>query len=242
MIFERIETLIDGCMTGLPAVPSAQFGKDGWMLRLTLDLIACIDLKDGRHPLTVPLGSRLYSEALLPNDFLPGFQGDAIAESRTHADAFIGHYDIGNGMKGDSARRPDSRHLVVIDAKMYSKLSACVNKTSGLNQDASNTACSAEVLKRAIRQVQEFKKIGFYVFSSQINHGLFDAYLTQTSLNTVLERRAGEYNDRQSKWVSGWFLPTFDRLDIKSICWQDLIAVRYPDAEPLKTSILAAWN
>jgi hypothetical protein len=242
MIFERIETLLNGCKTELPVMLSTQLNNEGWMLRLALDLFASIDLKDGRHPLTVPLGSRWYSEALLPSTFLPEFRGNSIAESRTHADAFMGNFDIGNGTKGELTLRPDVRHFVVIEAKMYSKLSAGVKKAIYFNEAAHNEACITEILKRAIRQAQEFKAFGFYVLSSQINQGLFDEYLTKTSLCTVIERRVDEYGDKHGRWFSGWFLPTLDRLDIKAICWEDLIAFRYQDAEPLKTSILAAWN
>ena len=242
MIFERIETLLNSCKTELPVMPSTQLNNEGWTLRLTLDLFATIDLKDGRHPLTVPLGCRWYSEALLPADFLPEFKGGSITESLTHADAFIGHFDIGNGSNGDLTLRPDVRHFVVIEAKMNSKLSASVKKTTYINQAACNIACITEVIKRAVRQVQEFKALGFYVLSSQINQGLFDEYLTRTSLLTVVERRVDEYGDKHSRLVSGWYLPTLDRLNIKAICWEELIAVRHPDAEPLNTSILAAWN
>jgi hypothetical protein len=242
MIFERIETLLNSCKTDLPVMPSTQLNNEGWMLRLTLDLFASIDLKDGRHPLTVPLWTRWYSEALLPSAFLPEYRGDSIAESWTHADAFMGHFDIGNGAKAALTLRPDVRHFVVIEAKMYSKLSAVVQKATYFNEAARNAASITEVLKRTIRQAQEFKALGFYVLSSQINQGLFDEYLTKTSLRTVVEQRVDEYGDKHCRWFSGLFLPTLDRLDIKAICWKDLIAVRYPEAELLKTSILAAWN
>jgi hypothetical protein len=242
MIFERIEALLNRCETDFSVMPSTQRNNEGWMLRLTLDLFASIDLKDGRHPLTVPLGSRWYSEALLPSAFLPEFRGDAISESWTHADAFIGHFDIGNGAKGDLTLRPDVRHFVVIEAKMYSKLSIGVKKANYFDKAAHNVACISEVLKRAMRQAREFKAFGFYVLSSQINQGLFDEYLTNTALSTVVERRVDEYGDKHGRWFSGWFLPTLDRLEIKAICWEDMIAVRYPDTEPLMTSILAAWN
>jgi hypothetical protein len=242
MIFERIETLLNSCETDQPIMPSMQPNNEGWMLRLTLDLFASIDRKDGRHPLTVPLGSRWYSESLLPFAFLPEFRGDSIAESWTHADAFMGHFDIGNGSKGDLTLRTDVRHFVAIEAKMYSKLSTVVKKATCVNETAHNTVGISEVLKRTIRQAQEFKALGFHVLSSQINQGLFDEYLTKTSLRTVVERRVDAYGEKHGSCFSGWFLRTLDRLDIKAICWKDLIEIRYPDPEPLKTSILAAWT
>jgi hypothetical protein len=242
MIFERIETLLNTCNTVPPVMPSQQCDSEGWMLSLALDLFASIDLKDGRHPLTVPLWSRWHSEALLPPTFLSESQEESITESWTHADAFIGHFDIGNGAKQDVTLCLDVRHVVVIEAKMYSKLTASAEKVNYCNGGANNEASIAEVLKRTIRQAQEFKALGFYVLSSQINQGLFDEFLTKTSLRSVVKRRVNTYGDKHCSRFSGWFLPTLDRLDIKAIFWKDLIMARCLEAEPIKTSILAAWN
>ncbi len=133
MIFERIETLINTCNTVPPDMPSQHCDSDGWMFGLALDLFASIDLKDGRHPLTVPLWSRWYSEALLPPAFLSEFQEDTITESWTHADAFIGHFDIGNGAKRDMTLCSRCQAFCLIEAKMYSKLTASVEKATYCN-------------------------------------------------------------------------------------------------------------
>jgi hypothetical protein len=158
-----------------------QLNHEGWMLRLALDLFASIDPKGGRQPLTVPLGCRWYSEALLPSAFLPECQRNSMEESLTHADAFIDHFDIGKGAKLDQILFPDVRHYVAIEVKMKSKLSAIVKKAAYWNYTGHDEASIPKVLKRTVRQVKEFKAFGFYILSSQINLGLFDEYLTESS-------------------------------------------------------------
>ena len=56
-------------------------------------------------------------------------------------------------------------------------------------------------------------------------------------MRTVVERRVKEYGGKRDWRLSDWFLPVLERLDIKTISWEDLIgflAVRYPDADQLK--------
>lgn len=238
MIFGQIETLLKSCETDFPFMPPTVLYNEGWMLRLTLDWFASIDLADEPHPIAVPLECRWYSEALLPSAFLPESRGDSRAESWTHADGVIGHFEIGNGAKGDLTLRKDAKHFAVLEAKMFSKLSAGVKNAAYFNQAARNVACIAEVLKRAGRPPTELKALGFYVLAprSQIQEGIFDQHLAKDSIRRVVERRAGEYGGNRDKWLSEWFLPTHAKIDIKAISWEDLLAflaARDGDAEQL---------
>lgn len=225
MIFKWIEKLLKSFDTDFPVMPPTQLYNEGWMLRLTMERYASIDLENEPHPLAVPRGCRWYSEALLPSAFLPESRGDSRAESWTHADGVIGHIDIGNGAKGNLTLHSDAKHFVVLEAKIFSKLSAGVKNAPYFNQAARNVACIAEVLKRAGRQSQEFKALGFYVLApaSQIEQGLFDEHLTKASLRTVVDRRVKEYGGNRDRWHLEWFLPVIERLDIKVISWEDLI-------------------
>ena len=239
MIFKRIEALLKNCETDFPVMPPTQLYNEGWMLRLTIDRFASICLENKLHPLAVPPGCRWYSEALLPSAFLPESRKDSLAESWTHADGVIGHFGIGNGAKGNLTLHSDAKHLVVLEAKMFSKLSANVKNASYFNQAARNVACIAEVLKRAERRAREFNALGFYVLApaSQIKQGLFDEHLTKASLRTVAERRVKEYGGKRDEWFSEWFLPVLERLDIKAVSWEELIgflATRDPDADQLR--------
>jgi hypothetical protein len=231
MMLKRIEALLKRCETDSPVMPPTKLYDEGWMLRLTVDIFESIDLEDEPHPLAVPPECRWYSEALLP----PAFP----RESWTHADGVIGHFDIGNGAKGNLTLHSDARHFVVIEAKMFSKLSKGIKNAPDFNQAARNVACIAEVLKLAGRQVQEFEALGFYVLApaSQIKRGLFAEHLTKASLRIVVEQRVKEYGGKRDGWLLEWFLPVLDRLDIRPISWEDLIdflALRHPDADQLK--------
>jgi hypothetical protein len=209
------------------------------MLRLTVDRFANIDLENEPHPLAVPPGCRWYSEASLPSAFFSESRGNSRAESWTHADGVIGHFGIGNGAKGNLTLHPDAKYFVVLEAKMFRKLAAGVKNAPYFNQAARNVACIAEVLKRAGRRVQEFSALGFYVLApaSQIEHGLFDEHLTKASLRTVVERRVKEYGGKRDGWLSNWFLPVLERMDIEALRWEDLIGfltVRDSDTDQLK--------
>lgn len=237
MIFKRIEALLKNCETDFPVMPPTQLYNEGWMLRLMIDRFESICLENKPHPLAVPPGCRWYSEALLPSAFLS--RKDSFAESWTHADGVIGHFGIGNGAKGNLTLDSDAKHFVVLEAKMFSKLSAGVKNAPYFNQAARTVACIAEVLKLAERRVREFNTLGFYVLApaSQIKKGLFDEHLTKASLRTVAERRVKEYGGKRDGWLSEWFLPVLERLDIKTVSWEDLIdflAMRDPDADQLR--------
>ena len=237
-VFGQIQMLLRSCETDTPFMPPTKLYNEGWMLRLTLDYFASFDFGNEPHPLAVPPGCRWYSEAPLPSAFLPESRGDHRAESWTHADGAIGHFDpISNGYLKLSK---GAEHFVVLEAKMFSKLSPGVKNAVYFNQAARNVACIAEVLNRAKRPVTEFNALGFHVLAPkiQIMQGLFNEYLTKDSLRTVVEQRVKEYEGKLNGWFSEWFLPMLENLDIKVICWEDLIAFiieRDPDGLQLRT-------
>jgi hypothetical protein len=232
-----INLILERCESNTSSIPPTVLYNEGWMLRLVLEWFSKHPASG--HPLAFAEGSRWYSEALIPSAFLSRKRGDKFAESWTHADGVIGHFVIGNGAKGNLTLNPDANHFVVLEAKMFSKLSAGVKNADYFNQAARYVACIAEVLKRAGRQAQAFKALGFYVLApaSQIEQGVFDEHLTKDSLRTVVERRVEEYGDER-EWFSRWFLPVLDRIDINTVSWENLInfpvAERDPDADQLK--------
>jgi len=240
LIYGQVEKILRSCESDFPLLPPTQLYNEGWMLRLTVDWFRSLDLTSGPHPLAVPPDCRWYSEALLPSAFLPEYRGDPRAESWTHVDGVIGDFDIGSVAKGDLLLRADPKHFVVLEAKIFSKLSAGVKNASYFNQAARNVACIAEVLKRAGRPVRDFEALAFYVLapSSQIELGLFDEHLTKADLGRVVERRVLEYNGKRDRWFADWFVPTLDRLDIRAFSWEELVSFlveRDEDAAELRT-------
>ena len=216
--------MLELCSTKYTVFPPTILYNEGWMLRLVLDWFAT-------HPnsgpyLSFPENGKWYSEALLPSAFLPRYRGDKYAESWTHADGVIGHFEIGRDRGGDLTLLPNGAALKVLEAKMFSKLSSGTTHAKYYNQAARNVACIAEVLKRANRSPSNIQSLAFYVIAPkvQIDDGAFSKLMTHDSLKTTVERRVKEYDEPKEEWYQGWFLPTLERIDIGTISWEDIIS------------------
>lgn len=225
-VYRRIGKLLQACETISPYMPPTQLYNEGWMLRLVVAWFASLEIEIDQHKLAVPTGSKWYSEALLPSAFLPESRGDSRAEAWTHADGVIGHFNIGRGAKGDLTLFKGATHFVVLEAKMFSRLSSGVKNASYYNQAARNVACIAEVLHRAGRSASEFRALGFYVLAPafQIRQGIFEEQLRKESISKLVERRVRQYEGKRGVWFSDWFLTTLERLDIRAISWEDILS------------------
>jgi hypothetical protein len=223
MSIRQVQSMLELCSTENTHFPPTILYNEGWMLRLILNWFSTHHIAD--HPLSFPKNGKWYSEALLPSTFLPKFKGDPLAESYTHSDGVIGHFNIGNSGEGDLAVLSDATHLVVLEAKMYSKLSSGVKNASYYNQAARNVACMAEVLKRGGRKPSEFSSLGFYVVApeSQIKGEVFKNKVTKDSIKETVERRANEYDDSKEDWMENWFYPTWKQINLCTISWEELI-------------------
>lgn len=100
--------------------PATELYNEGWLLRIVLDWFATRGI--ARHPLTFSPGCRWFSEGLIPSQFIARFRGDSLAESWTHADGIIGHFEVGRSGKADISLAPSARHLVITEAKLFSRL------------------------------------------------------------------------------------------------------------------------
>jgi hypothetical protein len=187
MMLDRIQTLLVHCSNDKRHFPPTTLYNEGWMLRLAIDWFA--RNKTENYPMTVPQDSTWYSEALLPSTFLPRYRGDKHSESWTHADGAIGHFEIGSSGDGDLSVLPHAKHFVVIEAKMFSKLSTGVKNASYYNQAARNVACIAEVLRRVDKKPMELSSLGFYDFApkSQIDDGIFIQQMTRKHIKRPLK-------------------------------------------------------
>ena len=120
-------------------IPPTELYNETWMLRLTLDWFSQQPRK--RHPLSFRKDARWYSELLLPSQFLATFRRDPLSESYTHADGAIGHFSIGRSGKGDINLSEKAKQLVIIEAKMFSKLSRGVSHAKNFDQAARTVSC-----------------------------------------------------------------------------------------------------
>jgi len=245
MIFNQIESILRKCDTPQTIMPPTHFYNEGWMLKLVLDQFASSSPDRDPHPLDIPKGCRWFSEALLPTAFKKKTLRDSKAETWTHADGVIGHFEVGAKAKTDLRLKKEATHFVVIEAKMFSNLSQRVTNAPYFNQAARIVACMAEVLKQSGRKAEAFKSLGFIVLApdKQIQKKIFDKYLDKqkhytepspkaVSLPDIVECRLEDYTkqlqDLKQKeelvqWYSDCFKPLLSRLEIQVISWEDVL-------------------
>ena len=225
--------MLESCTSEQAVFPPAELlYNEGWLLRIIIDWFSTHSVQN--HPINYPENGKWYSEALLPSAFLPRSRKDKLAESWTHADAVIGHFKIGNGGKANLTLLPDATHFAVIEAKIFSKLSAGVTHAAYYNQAARTVACIAEVLKRGARNPGEMSFLGFFLIApkSKIVEGIFAEHMTRESIGDTVERRVNEYGGVHKKWLSDWFVPALDKIDIRIISWEELIeTIRENDSQ-----------
>jgi hypothetical protein len=215
--------MLQSCATDEPLFPPTLLYNEGWLLRLIIDWFSRHDVPD--HPLNFPSDGRWYSEALLYSAFLQRYRGDRLAESPTHADGAIGHFVVGEQGKVDLALLPDAQHFMVLEAKMFSKLSSSVINASYFDQASRNVSCIAEVLRLAGRHPGELHHLSFYVLApeSQIAGGVFFRQMDSVTIRQKVERRVSEYEGEKDAWFEDWFQPTMQHIEIDTISWEKLI-------------------
>jgi len=226
MINKRIVELLSKAKDPSRVFPATDLYNEGWMLRLVLDWF-----NQNRHvecDIQFLNDSTWYSEALLPSQFLTRYRGDQLAESWTHADGVIGHFEIGKSADGDLTLNDKATQLIVTEAKMFSKLSPGVTHANYYNQAARNVACIAEIFNRAKINPSSSEDVAFYVVAPKIriDEAIFSNQMSKDSIREIVKKRVSEYDDK-SKWLwcEEWFLPTVDSMKLRCIAWEELLAV-----------------
>lgn len=223
MALERIHALLEACTTDRPLFPPTELYNEGWLLRLVLDWFSTHGVAE--HPLAFDEGAGWFSEALLPSALLRRHKGDPLAEDWTHADGVVGHFQIGARGKADLSLRPDATQLVVLEAKMFSKLSRGVKNASYYDQAARTVACIAELFCRAGLSPSDEFHVAFCLLAprSQIDARVFATEMDRQSMRAKVERRVEEYGGAKDEWYSRWFEPTLQRVAVETISWEQLI-------------------
>lgn len=218
-----VADLLKRCNLSESVFPPTDLYNEGWLLRIILDWFA--RQKPSVHELSFSQGCIWFSEALLPTQFLARFRGDPLAESWTHADGIIGNIRIGRGGKADTSLESDATHLVVTEAKMFSKLSAGVKNAIYFDQVARYTACIAELLSRANRKPVDLERLSLYVLAPEetIRYGWFQKPLEKANIKQKVERRVQEYKGEKDLWFNDWFLPILDRTEIRCFSWESTL-------------------
>lgn len=242
MVLDRISTMLDLCNTESRLFPATDLYNEGWLLRLILQWFSTHNIQD--HPLAFSESARWFSEALLPTAFRPRSREDELGEAWTHADGVIGHFTIGKTRKVDLALKKHAQQFVVIEAKMFSKLSSGVTHARYYDQAARTVACMAEVLEKKRTPASEISHLGFYVLapSEQFKKlPTFQKYTSMVSIREKVERRVRAYENTEAKmkkmdWFDNRFLPMLEHIEVKCLAWEDLID--YIDAEDLHSGKL----
>ena len=221
-MWDRIGGMLRSAGGESPRFPPTVLYNENWMLRLVLEWL--VD-RQASSLLPVATGVTWYSEALLPSAFLARSRGDALAESYTHADGVVGHFEIGGKGKGDLVVSPGAEQLTVIEGKMSSRLSKGVSNASYFDQAARNVACIAEVLRLSDRCPLEVTHLSFHVVApqNQISSGVFGDLVTKESIEQKVGRRVEEYDGERDEWLEKWFLPTLEHVTVGVLSWEEIL-------------------
>jgi predicted RNase H-like nuclease len=219
-----IGRMLERCGSADPVFPATELYNETWMLRLVLDWFA----KNAapRHSLSFSKGCRWFSEGLIPTPFRPRHRKDPLGESRTHADGIVGHFEVGRNGKADVQLSAGATHLVCLEAKMFSRLSAGVRNAGYHHQAARYLACMAEMIRRANRPPKRFKRLGFYVLApaDQIAAGVFASQVDAGDIRHTVKRRVSAYSGEKDLWFEQWFLPALDRLKVRCLSWESIVS------------------
>lgn len=226
--------------------PPTEIYNEGWMLRLVLDAVQTLDLHD--HPLQFLQDARWYAEAQLISPFRPRSRTDKLAEAFTHADGVIGHFDFSPSTKAGLELRADAKQFVVIEAKMFSNLSAGTKNAPLYDQAARNVACMAEAIFRSGKSVIDLERLGFFVLAPVVDKrrhrsSNLEALIDPNSIRRAVTNRIKSYESASRSeaahlrdWEQTSFLPLVERLTrsqcLAVLSWEDCIeAIRSADRD-----------
>ena len=221
-MFSGMNSLLAQSLTAKPPFPPSLIFNEGWLLRFILNW--CAQHAAPGLPLTPAEQATWYSEALLPTPFQARYKHDPHAEARTHADGLVGHFGIRGGKTG-CVLAPGATQLIVLEAKMFSSLSAGVKNAPYYDQAARSVACMAELCRRAERNPSDIDRLAFIVAAprAQIGAGLFDADVNMTSIDAKVQRRIAGYDHEKEEWYGAWFRPLLERIEISVHSWEELL-------------------
>jgi hypothetical protein len=222
---------------GLPRFPPTEIFNEGWMLRLVLDAFESLQVP--AHPLSFEPGSHWFSEARLESPFRPRMRLDALGEGPTNADGVIGRLELRDSTRAGLKLSPDTRQFVVVEAKMFSNLSAGTKNAPAYNQAARNVACMAEAVARTGRQLTEFDSLGFFVVAPKADLRSGSASNLESSVERevvrlAIRQRIAAYEsatrpeaDELQRWEATYLVPFLDHLSAQRslavLTWEDCI-------------------
>lgn len=223
-MLDRITELLVNCTGKNSHFPATTLYNENWMLWLLLDWCS-------RHPENncvhfLPK-SNWYSEGRLTSAFLRNPEGRKIAEGYTHADGVVGHFSTDHSKRAAIVLDSDAKQFVVVEGKMFSKLSSGTTNAPGYDQAARNVACMAELLRCAEISPFDLASLEFVLVApqGQIESGQFEDLVTHDSIKTKVLARVQAFQGDRDDWFEKAFLPTLERIEIRSISWENCLEI-----------------
>lgn len=222
-MIKSVSKILARCGTDCAVLPPTELYNEGWMLRLLLDWFD--RNRKIKHKLSFAADASWYSEALLASRFLPTKRGDKRAESFTHADGIIGHFEIKHGKRGDARLSPKAKQFLVIEAKLGSALSAGTKNAPTYDQAARNVACIACVVSLADIDPSALDQVGFYVIApkSQIQADVFSNLVSRENIERKVRERLASYSGEHDNWFKNTVMPLLERIDLAVMSWEDIL-------------------
>lgn len=241
-MIERVSHMLARANSAVAEFPLTTLYNEGWLLRLVLDWYGRSGTAS--HQLSFAVGARWFSEGLLASAFLPERRGDPPAESYTHADGVLGHFDILPGKRSEIIVKDGAEQFVVVEAKLGSALSRGVKNAADYDQAARNVACMAAVLGRAGVIPSSVDRLTFYVVApeARVRAGVFGDLVTKASVERKVRARVARYNRARDGWYDEHFVPLLEHIEIDILTWEGILdAIRGVDRGYGK-ELLAFYN
>lgn len=214
-VYETIARILSDHSVVLPT----EVYNEGWMLRIVLDWYF-------QKAQSERLGffledARWFSEGRLASQFLPRWRGDPLAEHHTNADCVVGHFDI--AQRSEIRPRRDASQLMVLEAKLASKLSSGTTRAPGYDQAARSVGCLAHTASEAGIPVNNLASYGFYVICPKSRVGDFKSLTTKESIRDKVSKRVECYGGAKQDWFTETFLPHLEAMQVGIVLWEGLL-------------------
>lgn len=193
--------------------------NEGWLLRVVLDWYYQRAKTDPQ--VIFDKGSRWFSEGRLSSQFLARKRGDKLAESHTNADGIVGHFEI--AQRSEIRPSSNAKQLLILEAKLSSKLSTGTTKAPGYDQAARSVGCLAHIAGEAGLSPIGFSSYGFHVIVPHKRVSDFAALTTKDSIRSKVEDRVTAYGGEKLAWFEQTFLPHLEAMDVGIITWENLL-------------------
>lgn len=223
LVLDRIQTMLQSCVTGSSLFPLTTVYNESWLLRLVVDWFSTYHVP--QHLLTFPDHAWWFGGALLPTPFGADSKKNRPGDSWTHVDAAVGQFEVRNPAKPELVLLPNSTHLVVLEAKIRGGLSSGVPDAKYYDEVARTVASIAETLRRAKRRPAEFDRLVYCVLAPHVRiaEGTFSSEMNRNSIERKVKRRVEAYGGAKESWHKRWFSPVFKKTEIITLSWEQVI-------------------